>query len=86
VNSIQRRRSVAALGALARGSDTGLEDGPPCDCAVCRLLHAGACLPCATLVVAAIIHGEGTINVCSGTCREAIERVFPPPTAPAAGE
>jgi len=83
MNRRERRRYAAELRGLARSglqvSEVGHPDeGWTCDCTACRLMRAGVCMKCASLITAEILeHRAGdTINVslCSGACREGAER------------
>jgi hypothetical protein len=83
MNGHGRRRYAAELRALARSGlevseISHLEEGWDCDCTACRLMRAGVCMTCASLITAQILERgrPGTINVsvCSGACREGVER------------
>jgi hypothetical protein len=83
MNRLERRRYAAELRALAHSSlevsEVGhLEEGWDCDCTGCQLMRAGVCMQCAALITAQILERgkPGTINVsvCSGACREGVER------------
>jgi len=86
MNRLERRRYAAELRALARSrlevSEVGhLKEGWGCDCTCCRLIRAGACMQCAALITAEILERgkPGTtlnVSVCSGACREGVERYF----------
>jgi hypothetical protein len=73
MNRHERRRGLQV-------SDIGrLQAAATCDCLGCELIRAGVCFSCAAAISADILrHGsDGTIKVtlCSGACREAVERV-----------
>ena len=83
MNRKERQRYAAKLEMVA---DSGVQlsgivpctDGWTCDCFLCELLRAGVCLSCAARMTAQSLRRpkakEFKTTVCSGACREAVER------------
>ena len=82
MNRKERQRYAAKLEMVA---ESGVQlsgivpctDGWTCDCLCCELIRAGVCLSCAARITAEAIHlqaKEFKTTVCSGACREAVER------------
>ena len=85
MNRRERKRYAAELRMLAR---SGLQASEiprlkewTCDCTGCGLLRAGVCTSCSWLIHAQILErGKPGVtihtSVCSGACREGVERYF----------
>ena len=86
MNRKERRRYAAQLLRMLARSGTQLSEvshpryGWTCDCLACKLLRAGVCMTCSSLITADVIErgkpGKVWTKVCSGACREAVERVL----------